>query len=111
MYQIIFLFFCTIPLTAQDVRPNYVFTNGEYFDFDKEVKILKNRSHGTIHYLDLVGQSISNQDTTLIFEKQTKSKPYAREDIKENNYDQEKNWDKTLMTFLISKYPTVKVYL
>ena len=100
MYKVLFLLLSTIPLTAQDVRTNYIYTNGASFDFDKEVKILKNRSHGTIHYLDLVGQSISNQDTTLIFEKQTKSKPYAREDIKENNYDLRKDLGQNINDFL-----------
>ena len=108
MYKVLFLLLSTIPLTAQDVRTNYIYTNGASFDFDKEVKILKNRSHGTIHYLDLVGQSISNQDTTLIFEKQTKSKPYAREDIKENNYDLRKDLGQNINDFLDIEIPDGK---
>ena len=45
-------------------------------------------------------QTKSNQDTTLIFEEQTKSKPYAREDIKENYYELRKDLGLNIKEFI-----------
>lgn len=105
MYKLLFFILFTISSYAQEGKSKNVFVNGKQFDFKSEVKKCKQVSYGVITYLDLIGRTISKNDTILIYEKTQKSKPYVRKDIIANNYNRQKELGKKIQEFLKIEIP------